>query len=28
MELRNQVDEALVGRLSDLEPVVAVRWRK
>jgi putative Mg2+ transporter-C (MgtC) family protein len=27
MELRHKVDEALVGRLSDLDQVVAVRWR-
>jgi len=28
VELRQQVDETVVGRLSDLEPVIAVRWRK
>jgi putative Mg2+ transporter-C (MgtC) family protein len=28
MELRHQIDDALVGRLSDLDEVIAVRWRK
>jgi uncharacterized membrane protein YhiD involved in acid resistance len=28
MELGRRVDEKLVGRLSDLEPVLAVRWRR
>jgi putative Mg2+ transporter-C (MgtC) family protein len=27
-ELRRQIDEELVGRLSDLDDVIAVRWRK